>query len=57
MPLISVSWTLIESPRLRDKFDLNCKLGKGDQLFKFIGRFTIIALDRKLLNKYVISRK
>ena len=39
MLLISVSWTLFKSPGLWNKFDLDCILGKGDQIFKFIGRF------------------
>ena len=37
MSLISLSWILFKSPGLWDKFDLDCILGKGDQLFKFIG--------------------
>ena len=36
MSLISVSWTLFKSPGLLNKFDLDCILGKGDQLSKFI---------------------
>ena len=39
MSLVSLRWTLFKSPALWDKFDLDWILGKGDQLFKFIGKF------------------
>ena len=39
LSLISLTWTLFKTPALWDKFDLDCILGKGDQLFKFIGKF------------------
>ena len=37
MSLMSITWTLFRSPGLWDKFD--SILGKGDHLFKFIGKF------------------
>ena len=45
MPLISLSRTLFKSPGLSDKFDLDCILGKGDQLFKFIGKFRYLGIE------------
>ena len=45
MSLISVSWTLFKSPGLWDKFDLDCILGKGGQLFKFIGQFRYLGVE------------
>ena len=39
MSLVPVSWPLFRSPDLWDKFDLDCVLCKGDQLFKLIGQF------------------
>ena len=38
MSLVSVSWALLRSPGLWGRFDLDCILGKGDQLSKFIGQ-------------------
>ena len=43
MSLISLSWTLFKSPGLWDKFD--CILSKGDQLFKFIGKFRYLGIE------------
>ena len=43
--LISLSWTLFKSPGLRDKYDLNYTLGKGDQFFKFIGKFRYLGME------------
>lgn len=45
MSLISVTWTLIRSPSLWDKFRLDCILDKTVQLFEFIGK--IRRLDTK----------
>ena len=45
MSLISVRWTLFKSPELWDKFDLDSILGKGDQLFKIIGKFRYLAKE------------
>ena len=39
MSLVSVSWTLLKSSGLWDKFDLDFTWGKGDQLLKCIGKF------------------
>ena len=36
MSLISVTWTLFRSSGMWNRFDLDCILGKGDQLFQFI---------------------
>ena len=63
--LISLSWTLLKSPGLWDKFDLDCILVKGDQLFTFMGKFRYLGIEdlpqdfliKKLLNKCGISRK
>ena len=43
--LDSVSWTLFRSPGLCYKFDLDCILAKGDQLFKFIGQFRYLKTE------------
>ena len=45
MPLISVRRTLFESPGLWNKFDLDCILGKGDQLFKFIDKYRYLGVE------------
>ena len=45
MLLLSVSWTLFKSPGLWNKFDLDCILGKGNQLFKIIGKFRYLRLE------------
>ena len=34
-----------KSPELLDKFDLDSKLYKGDQLFKFIGKFRYLGME------------
>ena len=39
MSLMSVTWTMFKSPGIWDKFDLDCILSEGNQLFKFIGKF------------------
>lgn len=45
MSLFSVSWILCKSPSLQDKFDLDSKLGKRDQLFEFIGKYLYLAME------------
>ena len=45
MSLFSVSWTLCKSPSLQDKFDLDSKLGKRDQLFELIGKYLYLAVE------------
>ena len=45
MSLIPLSWTLFKSPGLWDKFDLDDILSKGDQLFKFIGKFRYLGIE------------
>ena len=45
MSLVSVSWTLFKSPGLWDTFDLDSILGKGDQLFKFIGKLRYLTME------------
>ena len=64
MSLVSLRWTLFKSSALCDKFDLDWILGKGDQLFKFIGKFRYLGTDdlpqeflTELPNKCAISRK
>ena len=42
---VSVSWTLLRSPGPWNKFDLDCILGKGDQLFKFICQFRYLGIE------------
>ena len=42
MSLMSITWT---SPGLWDKFDLDSILGKGDHLFKFIGKFRYLGIE------------
>ena len=32
-------------PSMWDKFDLDCLLGQGDQLFKFIGNFRYLGME------------
>ena len=39
---MSITW---RSPGLWDKFDLDSILGKGDQLFKFIGKFRYLGIE------------
>ena len=45
LSLISLSQTLFKSPGLWDKFDLDCILGKGDHLLKFIGKFRYLGIE------------
>ena len=45
MPLMSINWTLFRSPGLWDKFDFDWVLGKGDQLFKFMGKFRYLGME------------
>ena len=45
MSLISVSWTLFRSPGRWDKLDLDDILGKGDQLFKSLGKFRYLGME------------
>ena len=54
MSLISVSWTLFKYPGLCNKFDLDCILGKGDHLFKFIGKFRFLG-EEDFPQEYLIE--
>ena len=45
MSLISVTWALFRSPGMWDTFDLDCVLGKGDQLSKSIGKFRYLRME------------
>ena len=45
MSFMSVSWILFKSPGMWDKFELDCILDRGDQLFKFIGKFRYIGVE------------
>ena len=45
MSLMSVTWTLFTSPDMWDTFDLDCILSKGDQLFKYIGKFIYLGIE------------
>ena len=40
-----LSWTMFKSPGLWDKFNLDCILGKEDQLIKFIGKFGNLEIE------------
>ena len=54
MSLISVSYTLFKSPGLWDKVDLDCILGKDDQLFNFIDKFRYIGM-KDLTQEFLIE--
>ena len=62
---MSLSCTLFKSPDLWYKFDLDYILVKGDQLFKFAGKFRYLGTEdlpqefliKKFLNKCGFSRK
>ena len=43
--LLSLSWALFKYPGLLDKFDVDCMLRKGDQLFKLIGKFRYLWME------------
>ena len=45
MSLMSITWTLLRSPGLWDKFDLDSILGKGYQLFSFIVKFRYLGME------------
>ena len=45
MSLMSINWILFRSPGLWDKFDFDWILGKGDQLFKFMGKFRYLGME------------
>ena len=51
MSLISVTWILFRSPGMWDTFDLDCVLGKVDQLSKSIGKFRYLRME-DLLQKF-----
>ena len=42
---MSVSWTLFRSSGPWDKLDLDAILGKGDQLFKSLGKFRYLGME------------
>ena len=42
---MSVTWASFRSPGMWDKFDLDCILGKGNQLFKLIGKIKYFGMD------------
>ena len=43
--LISIIWTFFGTPSLWNKFDLDCILGKGDQVLKFTGKFRYLGTE------------
>ena len=43
--LLKVSWVLFRSPRIWDKFNLACILGKWDQSFKSIKKFRYLGIQ------------
>ena len=45
MSFMSVSWKLFKSPGMWDNFGLDCILARGDQLFKFIGKFRYLGVE------------
>ena len=45
MHFMSVSWILFKSPGIWDKFELDCILARGDQLFKSIGKFRYLGVE------------
>ena len=45
MSPMSVIWTLLRSPTLWDKFDLDCILGSGNQLFVFLRKFRNLRME------------
>ena len=45
MSLLSITWTLLRSPGLWDKFNLDSILGKVDQLFSFTGKFRYLGME------------
>ena len=66
MSPISVSWTLFKSPGLWDKFDLGCIVSKGDQLFKFVGKFRYLGIkdlkqelliENSSINKEILKKR
>lgn len=52
--LISLSRTLFTSPGLWDKLDLDFALGKGNHLFKSIGKFKHLGIE-DLAQKFLIK--
>ena len=45
MSFMSVNWILFKSPGMWDKFELDFILARGDQLFKFIGKFRYLGVE------------
>lgn len=43
--IVSVCWALFKTPSLCDKFDLDCILGDGDQLFKSTGKLRYLGTN------------
>ena len=54
MSPISESWTLFRYPGQWEKSDLDCVLGKGDQLFKSIDKFRYLEIEY-LQQKFLIE--
>ena len=42
---MSLTWILFRYPGLWDKFDIDCILGKGDQLFQCIQKFRYLSIE------------
>ena len=51
---MTVTWTLFGSLGMWNKFDLDCMLGKGDQLFKFMGTFRYFGME-DLQHKFLVE--
>ena len=43
--LTEITWTLVKSHEMWDKFDLDRMLGKGDQLFTFISKLRQLVME------------
>ena len=54
MSLMSIAMVLFKYPGIWDKFDLDCILREGDQLFKFIEKFRYIGME-KLRQEFLVE--
>ena len=58
MYLLLVTCTMFKSPGKWEKFDLDCILFEGDQLFKFIGKIRYLGMEdlsQKLLVEKLLA--
>ena len=54
MSPMSITWTLLKFSGIWDKFDLDCIICEGDQLFTFVGKFRYLLMEN-LLPEFLVE--